>query len=245
MHLQFVIWVDVGQEDAIPKGSNAKPSKTSWSENWSEPDCEWACHVPPKLRRRDVCIWTDIGPKPTHLLSLHRWWLSEAVNDRFIQKWLATGLPKSHGLPHSLFPLHLTFISPNLEVQTFLFCCCFRWMMWNTLRDTPRVKVASDGNLIQDVSQERFPCNSSVYSHIKSDSHSMFLHVLQTWSLFSCYSGVLGGSRCYFMETPAGLTTGWQHLLTVICSHAGCENSPACGKITHCQFCLAVLVTHP
>lgn len=56
---------------------------------------------------------------------------------------------------------------------------------------------------------------------------------LKRWSVFSCYSGVLGGSHCYFKETPAGLTTGWQHLLTVICSHAGCENGSTCSKITH------------
>lgn len=64
---------------------------------------------------------------------------------------------------------------------------------------------------------------------------------LKLWPFFLCCSGVLCGS-CYFKETPAGLTTGCQHLLTVICSLAGCESSPACGKITHYwEECLAVL----
>lgn len=64
MLLQFVIGVDVGPEEVITEGE--KP-KEACSENHSEPNCEWACHVPPSLWWRDVRIWTDSGLKPTRL----------------------------------------------------------------------------------------------------------------------------------------------------------------------------------
>lgn len=64
---------------------------------------------------------------------------------------------------------------------------------------------------------------------------------LQLGSVFSYCSGVLGGSHCYFKESPAGVTTGCQHPLTVICPLAGCESSPAYGQIAHySEFCSAI-----
>lgn len=157
-------------------------SKTLQDLMFSKPERTrlWACHVPPSLWWRDVSIWTDSGPKPTHLLSLRRRRLSEVVDDRLIQKLLATSLLKSCGL---LRLVCFTFISPgvqsNFEFQTFLLHCCRRWMMCKALWDTPTVQVASDANLIHEVSQQQFACNFSVSSHFASSCPSGFSHVSQ------------------------------------------------------------------
>lgn len=96
----------------------------------------------------------------------------------------------------------------------------------------PAGDVGSDPNLMHDVSQERFACSPSLRTSQAVATVGSHM-CIKRWFAFSCRPDVLGGSHCYFKETPAGLTTGWQHLLTVIYPHAGCENGPACGKITH------------
>lgn len=232
--LLFVV-AELTMVQSIPEGRKAKPSKTSCSENRSEPDCEWACHVPPSLWRRDMCIWTDSGPKPTRLLSLLRRRLSEMVDDRFIQKWPTIGyLNLTWASNMIFFLLHLAWSTIQLWSPNFSL----------VLLDVAGWHEMHCG-ILSHYKSHLMPTGFMTFHKSSLHVTSPFLHTsqavvtagshmrLKRWSVFPCYSGVLGGSRCYFKETPAGLTTGWQHLLTVICSHAGCENSPTCGKITH------------
>lgn len=190
-HLQFVV-VELTMVQSIPEGRKAKPSKTSCSENRSEPDCEWACHVPPSLWRRDACIWTDSGPNPTRLLSLLRRRLSEMVDDRFIQKWPTIGYLNLIWASNVVFfLLHLAWSTIQLLKSKLFSCaagCC--WVTWNALWDTLTLQVAFDANWILDISQEQFACNFSISSHFASSCHSGFSHASQTvvslFLLFRC-----------------------------------------------------------
>lgn len=62
-----------------------KDSKTSCPENRCEPDCERACHVPPRRWWHDVCIWSDSGMKQTDLPSPWHWRYSSAQGIWFTQ----------------------------------------------------------------------------------------------------------------------------------------------------------------
>lgn len=67
-----------------------KGSQTSCPENHCKPDCERACHVPPRPWRHDVCIWSDSRLEQTDLLSLWHWRHSCAEGIWFSQnKWAA------------------------------------------------------------------------------------------------------------------------------------------------------------
>lgn len=87
MFLQFVIWVDVGPEEAITEEEKPKKARPHVLKTTATQNCEWACHVPPSRWWRDESIWTDNGLKLTRLPSLWRRRLSEAVDDCFIQMW--------------------------------------------------------------------------------------------------------------------------------------------------------------